>query len=308
MKHRPWRIFLVTALAVLSYAAFGDAIRSRIGTGRHTLPDKDDALRVMTWNLRNFAGDPNRHDLQAIQATFGALQPDLVAIQEITDVDALARLLPGWRLELSRAGGRGGQHLGFAYRPERLELVQPTVEHGDITLDGRVRPALSAYFRDRQNHLDFHAVSVHLKARPEGYAVRPKQWTALRQIVATLRPDDNDVLILGDFNVTGPKGGTPHQELAALDLELARGQLRRVANPAGCTAYWDGVRRDAWKEPSELDLIVVRGLNLWVNEDSVALPATHCARHTCDVFRSTEAYPVPSFSDISDHCPVILDL
>jgi hypothetical protein len=76
----------------------------------------------------------------------------------------------------------------------------------------------------------------------------------------------------------------------------------------GCSTYWDGPRRDAWQEPSLLDLIWVGGLAEALVAEPRAIALGHCARHHCAAFRSTEAYPEPDFVSMSDHCPVALDL
>ena len=52
----------------------------------------------------------------------------------------------------------------------------------------------------------------------------------------------------------------------------------------------------------------VAGLEQAVGPAAAARPLHHCARHHCRAFRSTPAYPEPDYGDLSDHCPVALDL
>jgi hypothetical protein len=118
-------------------------------------------------------------------------------------------------------------------------------------------------------------------------------------------------LIVGDFNTTGPVGAGargPAIEQAELAQVLAGEQLRRLHNASGCTAYYDGQRRDAWQEPSEIDLVWARDLAESIHPDTQVRSGTHCAEERCRDFRSTDAYPVRDYELVSDHCPVVLDL
>lgn len=262
----------------------------------------DGTLRVATWNLRNF---PSRgQDLEEVADRVRALQASLVAIQEIKDPSELRARLPNTSILLSKGGGRGRQRLGFAYDPAYLQPVGAPREHREITAGGRVRPALGQTFEVRATGERFDAIVVHLKAMPKGADLRAQQWTQLAEI-ARNSPSAR-VIVLGDFNPVGGAGLTPREELRALERHLAAANLRRIPVEDGCSAYWDGPRRDAWKEPSLLDLMFVRGF-----EDIGALVAHaggHCAVHACESLRSTEAYPDKSFAQISDHCPVQVDL
>ncbi|MCA9694938.1 MAG: hypothetical protein KC636_35495, partial [Myxococcales bacterium] len=89
---------------------------------------------------------------------------------------------------------------------------------------------------------------------------------------------------------------------ALTSVMAERGLVR--AEDSGCTAYWDGSRRDAYKVASRLDLIWHAGFT----GAPRAVALAHCARHRCQPLRSTEAYPEPDFADLSDHCPVVVDL
>ena len=84
--------------------------------------------------------------------------------------------------------------------------------------------------------------------------------------------------------------------------------LLRLAPDAPCSAYWDGSRRDAWYEPSLLDLVWVADLDEGLSSTTGVRPLHHCARHHCQPFRSTPGHPEPDYADLSDHCPVMLDL
>jgi endonuclease/exonuclease/phosphatase family metal-dependent hydrolase len=298
---------LVVVAGVLVYHFLGPELRYRFGLAGAPLPRKADALRVVTWNLRHFEGDPEKHDLDRLVDQLEALDADIVAVQEIEDPGALAELLPRWELAISEHGGRGHQKVGVLYDPATVEALDEPREHRRLTMKGRVRPGYSLHLRGREAGPDLFVFVVHLKAMPKGHALRREQWRLLQAELRPLVERDGDVIVLGDFNATGPEGGEARDELEALERSLAAIDLRRVRVEGGCTAYWDGPRRDAWKEPSLLDLIFVRDLSESLHAP-VAYPAGHCQRHACDSFRSTDAYPDPDFERVSDHCPVAIDL
>ena len=297
---------LVIAL-VLLWALAGEQIRQVLQLpGDGAAPPKvSGRLRVVTWNLRNFPDEGQ--DVARLQARLHELSADVIAVQEMHDADALKQLMPGWELALSQTGGRGGQKLGFLYDPSGLELVGAPREHKALAMGGAVRPGFSGYLRTRGGGPDFHVLVVHLKARGVGYELRRAQWQVLAEIVREISQEDGDVIVLGDFNTTGPPKGEAQEELLLLDAGLGAVGLQRVANRSGCTVYWDGARRDAWHEPSQLDLVWVAGMLEAGVAEAVAEPLLHCARHACAPLRSTQAYPERDYADVSDHCPVIVD-
>jgi endonuclease/exonuclease/phosphatase family metal-dependent hydrolase len=302
-----WASLALAALAALVWMFLGPRLRER--DGAHP-PARGEALRVVTWNLANFEGDPRDHDLERIAEVVEQLDPDIVAFEEIKDPEALAGVLPDFELRFSEGGGRGHQRLGFAWRPERAELVE-TSEHRELSFSGRVRPAFAAYFTGLEGGPDLWLVAVHLKAMPEGIELRRQQWPELLAVSEAKRAGahgDEDLIVLGDFNTTGRRRGGEAVERAELAATLERGGLRRIPNATGCTAYYDGARRDAWKEPSEIDLVWVRGLAESLDAEARVHSGTHCAAQRCRDFRSTKAYPLRDYAFVSDHCPVVLDL
>lgn len=305
-----------TVVGGLVWAAYGPELRELGGLAGAPVPARDDEqFRVVSWNLANFEGDTSDHDLDRIREVVDALDPDVIAVQEIKNPQALAALLPGFALHISDKGGRGHQRLGVAWRRDRVELVEAQ-EHAELSIGGRVRPALAAYLRAREGGPDLWLVVVHLKAMPDGVELRRQQWPMLVELAGELTEGetpapDTDLLVVGDFNSTGPRAAGrdgPAIEQAEAAGILASAGLRRLTNHTGCTAYYDGKRRDAWKEPSEIDLVWARGLAESLTPDATVYSGTHCAAHRCNDVRSTEAYPLHDYAFVSDHCPVIVDL
>jgi endonuclease/exonuclease/phosphatase family metal-dependent hydrolase len=304
---RRWWAPVLVAVLVVVYAVVGERLRGGFGLpGSGAAPTRGAGLRVATWNLRNFP-EPTQ-DLTRLGERLKDLGAVLLAVQEFHDPGALAGMLPGWGVHLSEQGGRGHQRLGIAFDPAVLELVEPVREHPELAMGGRVRPGLSAYLRARDGGPDFHVLVVHLKAKPDGQPLRMKQWSLLAAIVGDLLRSDPDLILLGDFNATGTSHSSPEQELVALGAVLEPLGLRRLAPDAPCSAYWDGSRRDAWQEPSLLDLVWVAALEEGLGPATGVQALHHCARHHCRPFRSTPAHPEPDYADLSDHCPVMLDL
>ena len=307
----------VTLVLGLLYALVGPQLRELAGLAGTPVPEREDHFRVVSWNLANFRGDPEDHDLDRIQAVVAELDPDVLAVQEIKDPEALAALLPEFELHISAKGGRGHQKLGVAWRRDRVELIEAK-EHAELSIGGRVRPALAAYLRARDGGPDLWVVVVHLKAMPDGVELRRQQWPMLAELAGTLTEGepqiaaaDTDLIVLGDFNSTGPReagrGGPAIEQAEAAEV-LAEAGLRRLTNETGCTAYYDGQRRDAWKEPSEIDLVWARALDESLAADAQVHSGTHCASERCADVRSTEAYPLHDYAMVSDHCPVVVDL
>ncbi|MBK6918443.1 MAG: endonuclease/exonuclease/phosphatase family protein [Deltaproteobacteria bacterium] len=255
---------------------------------------------VVTWNLRNFTAAD--HDVAAMAATLAEVDAPIVAVEEVLDAEALATMLPGRRVLLSQHGGARDQRLGLAIA-DHVELLEGPREHRELELGGRVRPAVEFLLREGDTRL--RVVVVHLKATPRGLPQRRLQWAALAQVIARAAAsgDHDAIVVIGDFNVTGDDDLSADDERAALSSVLARVGLRAVVPAAGCSAYWDGRRRDAWLEPSLLDLAFVGGA---VAAAPSLEPLGACARHGCAPLRSTDAYPDRDLAGTSDHCPMLL--
>lgn len=303
---------LVLVVAVVA------AHRAWRATGGCHSPDGPDTsadrLALVTWNLHNFPDDdgPDAHDRARLRARIEAIDPHVLALQEIHDPAALAELVPDRRVLLSEHGGARGQALGLAV-DDRVEVIGELVEHHALEIGGRVRPAVSAYLRvPGRGEIDLHVVVVHLKAMPEGHDLRRLQWALLADVIARLPLagpglGDDDVIVVGDFNATGGEQGDASRERDDLAAVLAAVGLRPLAIEGGCSAYWDGERRDAWQEPTLLDLAFVGGA-FAQDLELVATPLGACARHRCAPLRSTEAYPDAEIVGMSDHCPVLVEL
>jgi hypothetical protein len=154
-------------------------------------------MRIGTWNLENLfrpgggSGAPSGEEqyeqkLDGLAATIIDLAPELLAVQEVGDPDALAdlvgRLDGEWHTALADPAGRGIR-VGFISRlalsetiqvadfPAELDGVQ--VDDGGKRIEQMGRPALRARVTSGSTVID--VVSTHLKSKLVTFPRRPVQ-------------------------------------------------------------------------------------------------------------------------------------
>ncbi len=279
--------------------------------GGHTLWRRRSAdrgtVRVVSWNLRNFSGSTTPtskhapgHDLARLADHLQRFDADVFCFQEVLEPPQLGALLPGYRLEASSTGGAHGQHLVIARRASIP--AQPSSTDPCTVLNPGLRPTLvqPLWLAGRC----WSVVVVHLKATPAGHAIRQAQREPLLRMLDRLpRPR----LVVGDFNTTGPRGGSPAAEITSLSTDLSVADLQRVHPSLPCTAYWEGGRFDRFAEPSVLDHVFTERAARTAPAVQVA-PGLQCARADCAPLTSTPAYPDLDYERVSDHCPLIIDI
>jgi endonuclease/exonuclease/phosphatase family metal-dependent hydrolase len=177
-------------------------------------------LRIGAWNLEHFGSrnDPPRtdEDMQAIADFIRGLGVQVLAVCEINGEtplkDLAKRIGPDWKFVLGTSGrlGQEGQVApGILWDDSRVEMLGA----GELSeLAGRLpsgvvfhREPVVGAFRDRAGGPDFRVVSVHFKAgrTPEDFERRTAEAKALSEYLQKLVSDpaeDNDIIVLGDFN------------------------------------------------------------------------------------------------------------
>ena len=133
--------------------------------------------------------------------------------------------------------------------------------------------------------------------------MRHEQWEAIVRIVNKEAQADLPLVLLGDFNATGSTQESAQAERTAASKQFSKVGLVALPNREGCSAYWQGRKRDAWLEASLLDLVWTRGF-----EPAQVWAAAQCGVHRCERFRSTPAHPDLDYTRVSDHCPIVMDL
>lgn len=289
---RAWARLLVVA-GVMLHAVAGPWVRPAPIPTRPRI-----GARIVSWNLRNFP-EPGE-DFDRIRTTVDRLDADVWVLQEVRDPGRLRAIWPHARIDVSDGGGRGGQHLAIVVVPGRAVPIGEVHEWSGLTAGGRVRPALASTLMTREGPLDLAV--VHLKSRREGAALRRRQWS---QLADALGPDaGRPRLVVGDFNVAGGPASSAADEHADLDAAMADLGLRRLLDVGQCTSYWEGVRRDHWWVGSGLDAA-------YLSTDgpiATAWIGGTCARHRCDPIHNPPSHPDLDLTDVSDHCPVVIDL
>ncbi len=176
-------------------------------------------LEVATWNIRNFPSDSSSVDRVAI--LLAAMELDLVAVQEVGDVDSWQAMVDGLNalsphpydtlLSPDEYFDGSYQKTGFLWRTDMIELVDAT---SLFVADGYAfpRPPLQARFDVSHPGgwtLGLALIVVHLKAS-SGWENEQRRAAAVRRLVehvdalagydATPDPVEPEVVLLGDFN------------------------------------------------------------------------------------------------------------
>ncbi|MCA9625093.1 MAG: endonuclease/exonuclease/phosphatase family protein [Myxococcales bacterium] len=164
---------------------------------------------IITWNLESFPLAPQTPEV--VVSLFAELQPDVVAVQEVDDVDAFHAMvddLDGYSAILNDDPG-AFIRVGLIYREDRV------VVDGAETLFPTdwwafPRPPLKAHVRFVDTSVDFWAVVLHLKAKVDQESWQ-RRLDAAERLDTWLRDElvaseDDDFMLLGDFNdeVTDP--------------------------------------------------------------------------------------------------------
>jgi endonuclease/exonuclease/phosphatase family metal-dependent hydrolase len=334
MKRRSqWFVVLLVVVIVVAVVV-GIGLRRRLrcagfagpGVSAAELPPgppRAGNLRLAAWNIRNFPYDdrPQYPDLGYFRHTnicdleqvLKGLDADVLGVEEIREPQRFERILRAsgkgreYRAVFSAGGGRWGQHVGIAWDQERLRLAAQPQEVKEVALDDTLRPALAAYLRSTHpDGVDLTVVEVHLRAGPRGYDERLEQYRRLATWVNgwVQKVGDEDVVVQGDFNTTGPPGGTAADELAAADQILGGAGLRRLVNTTGCSEYWEGPGKpDGVQIPGLLDQVYVRGLQE-LDRDVPLQSWLHCFLAGCQQLISRPGHEDGTFWDVSDHCPL----
>lgn len=287
-------------------------------------------LRIATFNIRNypfFPVDPEAEprpeplayqpvtDDEALLTVLVKLDFDVMAVQEIIDVELFRALLERLNLETGRAyqavfaqnEAGNPQHVGIVVDSllVRMEAVE---EHEAIDVRGTLRPGLSARIQSlRDGGVDFGLMSLHLASGSSASraVLRAEQAAVAAEIVAQQRAtaEDGDFLVLGDLN-TAREG----EEFGLLDAAFDAGTaLLRQPNESGCSSYWIKKRTNPLLRVSWLDHVYASSLD----ELDVQVPilsGAHCAERLCQQFESTDPQSGSTFWNVSDHCPVYFEI
>jgi competence ComEA-like helix-hairpin-helix protein len=280
---RRWLILLLPAAAAV-------ALLWKLGLLPGFRPEPPE-LRLASWNIRIFS---TRSRTNAELARIAdRLQPyDLVAIQDLRDEEVIDRTLQlladrghRFRAVISPPVGRGvKERYAFLYRPAKVQVLGPERLYPDPD-DAFIREPFWASFRSGQ--FDFTLVTIHSIF---GDSKRERRAEALRlddiyQLVQRADPDEQDVMILGDFNL--PPDDSGFAELAELLTPLFTGEIRTTISDA---SLYDNI----WFDPAYVrEWTGERGVDrfdetAFGNDDEVASRAVSDHRPIWATFRTDQ--------------------
>jgi endonuclease/exonuclease/phosphatase family metal-dependent hydrolase len=257
-----------------------------------------DSIRVASWNVLSLNATTSVGNRAHVIAQY-----DIVALQEVESRAGLKRLrlaveketgVP-WRTVVSRKVGKGNaaEYYAFLYRADRVQEVKGARGvYPQSNARNFSRPPFYATFRAGQ--FDFMLVTIHVTfATPE--SKRTKEVQRLKNVwlyVQSLDSDENDLLLMGDFNRNRPT----HAAFAPLRDELKLAHLIAGDNTT-FTTY--GTSTDsvgaAWYD------------NIWTDSGYSGREYTGHSGidYTYKRFYTRDPHPhLKVRTTISDHCPV----
>lgn len=271
---------------------------------------------IGAYNIRNFDYDErykittNKVELATIIKN---LKVDVLSVEEIHDTgkwdEFVSTKLAGYDTEVSRCGGDHGQHLGFVFNKNTVELLS---FNEDLSIsapgtpgscDSGSRPLAIGLFRIKATGQKFYGMTAHLKSgsRAGDIAKREKQYTIIKNIIAELKSKTGvkDFYFAGDLNTTEYLvRGNDYKQLTRVVSELGMVDL---AQKLGCSAYWWGGSDDNIETPSLLDHVVATP-GLIKIQGAKAQNHAHCKQVSC------REVPIKqlgiSYESVSDHCPI----
>ncbi len=220
------------------------ALRDHLKQPSRAIPKRTKQnLLVATWNLTNFGAQdrkPRHFELMA-----EVIKPfDVVAVQEVADdlthLDKLLKALgTGWSAIFSDIAGND-ERLGYLYRRSRVkptglaaELAMRGYERQKIVVEGIMEESgdFSGFNRNpyivgfAADKFQFSLVNVHLYWSNIGVRQLESKalakWAASR--VSKPGPPNNDIILLGDFNMPRSEPGDPiYDQLAEKGMRVPK--------------------------------------------------------------------------------------
>lgn len=253
----------------------------------HTCHSLGASTRVGSFNINQYpqrSGSPER-----VMSVIAELDAPIVALQEIGNLQKTRRLVakylgPDWRV---RSAARcASRCVGFLYDSRRVELHDSTT-HDSIRLHPGARPALEV--RATVDGRRVALVNVHLKAGASGLPIRLRQLRKLSEITAAMQAEEENVVVLGDFNTLGG------DDRAAMERFGAERHLSWATSVLECSHYH---RRPSGCVTTTLDHAFTSHRPQKVEE------AGACRSLGCDTGDQCPTWT----REVSDHCPFVVQL
>lgn len=254
-------------------------------------------VRIASWNVLNLGEDTLVADRAAVVAEY-----DLVALQEVKSLDGVQALRDAlqsqtgveWQYVASPLAGSGNtaEYYVFVYRTDRVEEIEgPRGLYPEPNGDDFVREPFFATFR--AGEFDFTIITVHVVWADGAAPPRVAEVQKLDDVwvyVQSLDPDEDDLLLTGDYNLHKPTHYA-FDDLRALDL------IPLIENGDTFTTY----------STSETKIGANWYDNLWMdpNQTSDEYAGNSGVDYLHTRFYQSETYPHLKVRIVlSDHCPV----
>ncbi|OUR94866.1 hypothetical protein A9Q84_17310 [Halobacteriovorax marinus] len=265
-------------------------------------------LSVATFNIRNFdMNSPYSTDKSALTKILKDVNADIFAFQEIVDTEnfkiLMKKVFPKHKLVISKCGGFAKQKLALLYNSKKFKFLRVIEDSSFQYSEGchrGVRPLLKVQLKNISDNSTFWALLVHLKAGGSSRDIefRKKQISLLSKSISRLQ----NYIILGDFNTTEIDNSRSDY---FFDL-VERYHLTDSSKSLKCTNYWSGGISDGLFYPGQLDHVLL-SKNLKKKYSSHKYSVySHCKINQCSISNSHDLGE--SFKNVSDHCPVKLEL
>ncbi|MGB0910645.1 MAG: hypothetical protein ACPGYT_09800, partial [Nitrospirales bacterium] len=216
-----------------------------------------------------------------------------------------------WKWYRQPCGRPNDHHIGLLWNDSQVELSQfeslwqfnSKASSAKKACTYGLRPGQYVRVKSRvKKGADFHLIGLHLKSGPTVFAVeeRQKALNSIDRTVAPLVKQDQDIVILGDFNTMG--AGDRHSrttELKYLRRKVAKESpgFNDLKLKPQCSQYFRG--RGGW-----LDHILVSKSMQEIKETRARVTG-YCGVANCEKIKGD--YPA-AYRRLSDHCPVVVEI
>lgn len=271
---RRTRVLAVLMLGLLSVTAVGE-----------------DTIVIGTWNLWNLGANSDVSERAQVIAEF-----DIVTLQKVKAIGGLNRLLErvetdtgvDWDYVVSTQVGDGNaaEYYAFIYRADRASYVECSGRvYPEPTPDDFSREPFFATFR--ASEFDFTLITVHIMwgLLASQRTAECQRLVAVWEYVQKLDPEENDLILIGDFNRTKPTHSA-FDDLENLGLSVLLTAIG-TRTTFGATASGGSWYDHMWIDPAFTSAE-------WTGQSGAGTPSNDSSGSGCP----------QELEGVSDHCPV----